>query len=143
MFNKAPERDGSPVNGIRPASQRGTANTASVIGADLVIKGNLECKGEVQIDGQVEGDIHAQSIVVGDRARTTGNLVAESVEVGGNVQGSIRGNSVTFRSSGRVEADVFHKTLTIEQGAFFEGKSRRSDNPMSMQGATQAILPGN
>jgi len=141
MFNKAPERDGSPSIGNRPGNQRGAANTASVIGADLVIKGNLECKGEVHIDGQVEGDIYAQRIVVGDQARTTGNLVAESVEVGGIVQGSIRGNSVTFRSTGRVEADVSHKTLTIEQGAFFEGKSRRSNDPMSVRPTTNAILP--
>jgi cytoskeletal protein CcmA (bactofilin family) len=42
-----------------------------------------------------------------------------------------------FQSSSRVEGDVFHKSLTIEQGAFFEGKSRRSDDPMSVQ------LPGN
>jgi cytoskeletal protein CcmA (bactofilin family) len=143
MFNKAPERDGSPMMGNRPANQRSASGSASIIGADLVIKGNLDCKGEVQIDGQVEGDIRAQRIVVGERAQTTGNLVAESVEISGNVQGSIRGNAVTFRSSGRVEADVFHKTLSIEQGAFFEGKSRRSDNPMSAQGATPAILPGN
>ena len=143
MFNKAPERDVSPVIGSRSANQRSASGSASIIGADLVIKGNLDCKGEVQIDGQVEGDIHAQRIVVGERAQTTGNLAAESVEISGKVAGSIRGNSVTFTSSGRVEADVFHKTLTIEQGAFFEGKSRRSDNPMSVQGATQAILPGN
>jgi cytoskeletal protein CcmA (bactofilin family) len=106
-----------------------------------VIKGNLECKCEVQIDGQVEGDIYAQRFVVGDHARTTGNLVAESVEVGGIVQGSIRGNSVTFRSTGRVEADVSHKTLTIEQGTFFEGKSRRSNDPMSVRPTPNAVLP--
>ena len=141
MFNKAPERDGSPMISNRPGNQRGAANPASVIGADLVIKGNLECKGEVQIDGQVEGDIHAQRIVIGEHAQTTGNLVAESVEISGNVQGSIRGNAVTFRSSGRVEADVFHKSLSIEQGAFFEGKSRRSDDPLSAQRPANAVLP--
>ena len=37
-----------------------------------------------------------------------------------------------FQSSSHVEGDVFHKSLTIEQGAFFEGKSRRSDDPMSV-----------
>ena len=142
MFNKAPERDGSPMMASRPATQRGSANgSALIVGADLVIKGNLDCKGEVQIDGQVEGDIHAQRIVVGERAQTTGNLVAESVEVSGNVQGSIRGIAVTFRSSGRVEADVFHKSLSIEQGAFFEGKSRRSDDPLSVHRPNNAVLP--
>ena len=141
MFNKAPERDGSPIMGNRPTNQRSANGSASIIGADLVIKGNLDCKGEVQIDGQVEGDIRAQRIVVGERAQTTGNLVAESVEISGNVQGSIRGNAVTFRSSGRVEADVFHKTLSIEQGAFFEGKSRRSDDPLSAQRPATAVLP--
>jgi cytoskeletal protein CcmA (bactofilin family) len=140
MFNKAPERDGSPVNGSRPASQRGNSNSTSIIGADLRITGNLESKGEVQIDGQVEGDIRAQRIVVGEHARTTGNLVAESIKVRGNAQGSIRGTAVTFTSSGRVEADVFHKSLTIEQGAFFEGKSRRSDDPMSVQGPASIVL---
>jgi cytoskeletal protein CcmA (bactofilin family) len=49
------------------------------------------------------------------------------------VQGSIRGNAVTLQASSRVEGDVFHKGLVIEQGAFFEGKSRRSDDPMTMQ----------
>jgi cytoskeletal protein CcmA (bactofilin family) len=26
-----------------------------------------------------------------------------------------------------VEGDIFHQSLAIEQGAYFEGKSRRSD----------------
>jgi cytoskeletal protein CcmA (bactofilin family) len=61
--------------------------------------------------------------------------------VRGNVQGSIRGNSVTFQSSSRIEGDVFHKSLAIEQGAFFEGKSRRSDDPMSVQRSANGMPP--
>jgi len=30
-----------------------------------------------------------------------------------------------------VEGDINHQSLAIEQGAFFEGKSRRSDDPLS------------
>jgi cytoskeletal protein CcmA (bactofilin family) len=30
-----------------------------------------------------------------------------------------------------VEGDVLHKSLAIEQGAFFEGKSRRSEEPLA------------
>ena len=48
------------------------------------------------------------------------------------VQGSILGNAVAFQSSSHVEADVVHKSLVIEQGAFFEGRSIRSEHPMSL-----------
>ena len=71
----------------------------------------------------------------------TGALIAEEIVVRGSVQGSIRGNAVTFQSSSRVEGDVFHKSLAIEQGAFFEGKSRRSDDPMSVQRSTNGVPP--
>ena len=101
-----------------------------MIGAGLTITGNLESKGEVQVEGEVQGDIHAQRIVVGEQARITGTLVAEEIVVRGSVQGSIRGNDVTFQSSARIEGDVFHKSLAIEQGAFFEGESRHSNDLM-------------
>ena len=148
MFTKKPEKDGpvidagkpglSPqrpagpqVSNARPAP-RSAAGTASVIGADLSITGNLESKGEIQIEGEVQGDVHADRIVVGERARVTGSLLADEVVVRGNVGGSIRGNNVTLQSNSRVEGDLFHKSLSIEQGAFFEGKSRRSDDPTNM-----------
>ena len=163
MFTKKPERDGSPMDTGRPAmapprlaaspqgansrpapaaAARGNANgAASVIGADLTITGNLESKGEVQVEGEVQGDIHAQRIVVGEHSRITGTLIAEEIVVRGSVQGSIRGNAVTFQSSSRVEGDVFHKSLAIEQGAFFEGKSRRSEDPMSVQRSANGMPP--
>ena len=62
-----------------------------MIGAGLTITGNLESKGEVQVEGEVQGDVHAQYIVIGERARITGALIAEEIVVRGNVQGSIRG----------------------------------------------------
>ena len=102
----------------------------SVIGSDLVIIGNLQSRGEVTIEGQVQGDLQAQRIVIGQGARITGGIVADDVVVQGTVQGSIRGNRVTLQSNSKVEGDVFHQSLAIEQGAYFEGKSRRSENPL-------------
>jgi cytoskeletal protein CcmA (bactofilin family) len=103
-----------------------------VIGAGLTITGNLESKGEVQVEGEVQGDVHAQHIVIGEQARIAGALIAEEIVVRGNVQGSIHGNVVIIHSSSHVEADVVHKSLVIEQGAFFEGRSIRSEHPMSL-----------
>ena len=124
-------------NGPRPA-QATPANpisanlapaTASVIGVDLTVIGNLQSKGEIQIEGTVQGDLLASRIVVGPNAKITGGLVADDIVVQGTVMGSIRGNRVTLQANSRVEGDVFHQMLAIEQGAYFEGKSRRSENP--------------
>jgi cytoskeletal protein CcmA (bactofilin family) len=92
--------------------------------------GNLESKGEVTVEGVVQGDIHCAMLMVGDSAQITGGIVAEEVIVRGKVMGSIRGNKVTLQSTSHVEGDVFHKSLAIEQGAFFEGKSRRAEDPV-------------
>jgi cytoskeletal protein CcmA (bactofilin family) len=37
---------------------------------------------------------------------------------------------VTLQAQSHVEGDIYHQSLAIEQGAYFEGKSRRSDDPM-------------
>ena len=106
-------------------------NAPSVIGPDLTINGNLVSKGEVQIDGEVQGDIHGTYVVVGEKARITGGIIAEEVVVRGQVMGSLRGKRVMLQSSSHVEGDIFHQALAIEQGAFFEGKSRRSEDPIA------------
>jgi cytoskeletal protein CcmA (bactofilin family) len=121
--------------GTRPAPSplRTTSGggSPSVIGPDLLITGNLVSKGEVQIDGEVQGDIHGTHIVVGERAKITGGIVAEEVVVRGHVMGSVRGKRVLLQNNSHVEGDIYHQTLAIEQGAFFEGKSRRTEDPIA------------
>jgi cytoskeletal protein CcmA (bactofilin family) len=38
---------------------------------------------------------------------------------------------ITLQAQSHVEVDIVHQSLAIEQGAYFEGKSRRSDNPLT------------
>ncbi len=102
----------------------------SVIGPDLTINGNLSSNGQVQIDGEIQGDIRGTHIIVGESARITGNIIADEVVVRGKVMGSVRGKRVMLQANSHLEGDVFHKALAIEQGAFFEGKSRRADDPV-------------
>jgi cytoskeletal protein CcmA (bactofilin family) len=129
----------APRQGTPPRA--GERNAPSVIGPDLTITGNLLSKGEVQIDGEVQGDIHGTYIVVGERARITGGIVAEEVVVRGHVMGSVRGKRVMLQSSSHVEGDVYHQSLAIEQGAFFEGKSRRSEDPTANVSLPDVVKP--
>jgi cytoskeletal protein CcmA (bactofilin family) len=109
----------------------GGSSGVSVIGADLVIHGNLTSKGEVQIEGEVQGDIYGTHVVIGERARVTGGVVAEECVIRGHLLGTVRGRRVLLQSSSHVEGDIYHQTVAIEQGAFFEGKSRRTDDPLA------------
>ena len=103
----------------------------SVIGEDLTVEGNVISKGEVQLEGEIKGDCHCASLVIGDKALIEGGVVADDVIVRGRVVGSVRSHRVTLQSSSHVEGDIFHQSLAIEQGAYFEGKSRRSDDPLA------------
>lgn len=118
--------------GRAPASFRPTgASGSSVIGADLVIHGSLTSKGEVQIEGEVQGDVHATHVVLGERAKVTGSIISEECIIRGHLLGTIRSRRVILQGTSHVEGDVYHQTMAIEQGAFFEGKSRRTDDPLA------------
>lgn len=164
MFTKKPERKpvdyrevGKPIDRSEGGggSAHGTlaARTSSfikgsskmvpsIIGEDLTVTGNVISKGEVQVDGEVQGDVHCASLIVGEKATITGGIVAEDVIVRGRVLGALRAQRVTLQSTSHVEGDIHHQSLAIEQGAFFEGKSRRSDNPMAgLKGEQPAPKP--
>jgi cytoskeletal protein CcmA (bactofilin family) len=115
----------------------------SIIGEDLTIRGNVISKGEVRVDGEIEGDIRCGSLLLGDKAQVRGGVTAEDIVVRGRIIGSIRGLRVTLQGQCHVEGDIFHQGLAIEQGAYFEGKSRRSDNPLEEIEAAGATSSAN
>jgi cytoskeletal protein CcmA (bactofilin family) len=91
-----------------------SAHTISLAGR---VKGNLTAPGAVVLPAQsrVEGDVRAQSVTV--HGAVTGDLVAEqSVRIGGQA---------------RVEGDVTCRTLAIEEGAYFAGRSNMNERPAS------------
>lgn len=113
------------------ARKIGGAPTRSVIDAWLVITGNLQSEGEVQVDGQIHGDIRCAHLTVGRDALVDGNITAEEVVVRGKVTGIIRATRVILQDSAHVESEIFHKKLSIEEGACFEGVSRLRDDPLN------------
>ncbi|MGR3344883.1 MAG: bactofilin family protein, partial [Paracoccaceae bacterium] len=56
---------------------------ASLLSADLLIKGNLKTTGDIMIEGTVEGDIRAHLLTVGEGATVKGECIADDVIVNG------------------------------------------------------------
>ncbi len=123
MFSKnrksagAPPQSGPPPRSAPP----------SLISNDLAIAGDLEGKGEVQIDGTVNGNIRCNTLLVGESANITGEIIAESVRVHGTINGQIKARSVSLARTARVVGNILHENLSIEQGAFLEGHCKRID----------------
>ena len=78
------------------------------------------------IDGEIEGDVQGAEVIVGERGKVTGMVVGQNVIVRGKVSGVVCGRTIALQASSHVEGDVHHMSLAIEQGAMFEGRSRRA-----------------
>jgi cytoskeletal protein CcmA (bactofilin family) len=119
----------STLNTPQPRRQSGgEVGPKSVIGNDLKIIGQglkIISQGTLQVDGEVEGDVGGVEVIIGEKGKVTGTVAAERVIVRGRICGVIRGTTVTLQSSSRVEGDIHHMSLAIEQGAEFDGRCRR------------------
>ena len=102
---------------------------SSVIGRDLTIMGEkitILSKGALEIDAEIVGNLGGVELVIGEHARVNGTVAAETVVVRGEVIGAVRGHQVTLQSGARVSGDITYSSLSVEQGAVFDGRSRYS-----------------
>ena len=146
MFTRSPAEP-MPLEPIKPGSNAGMSRPPqprsgsmdagkSVISNDLKIIGQglkIISRGTLQVDGEVEGDVGGAEIIIGEEGKVTGIVAAERVIVRGRISGVIRAMTVALQSSARVEGDIHHMSLSIEQGAEFDGRCRRPANPSELQ----------
>jgi len=137
MFAHNEEREFATVVEALPKSSKDRFSTSdassemSVIGKDLTIIGEkltIISQSRLQVDGVVHGDLHSVEVVIGEGGHVSGTVAAENVVVRGGVEGAIRGERVELQSTARVEGDIHHKSLSIDQGAIFDGRSRRPED---------------
>ena len=96
--------------------------TFSVLGADLVIKGDITANAELHIDGQIEGDITCSGLVQGEASAIHGSIRAQTAKLAGVVRGGIEVAQLVVQKTARIQGDVKYEVLTIEQGAQIDGR---------------------
>lgn len=110
---------------LKSAATRKTA--PSVISNDMNILGNIICDGFMDIDGRVEGNIKCYSLILRSNGKIVGDVMAESVQVYGEIKGLVKAKNVQLFASCKVEGIIMHEALSIEDGAFVDGKFKRTD----------------
>ncbi len=85
-------------------------------------------------------------LVIGEQGSVAGEVKAETVSVLGTVKGQITAQAVALARTARILGDITHDTLSVEAGAYVEGRFNRhpplSGEPAALLGRTAAEVPG-
>jgi cytoskeletal protein CcmA (bactofilin family) len=106
----------------QPQAQNGKRGMFSVLGADVVITGNIAATADLHIDGRVDGDVHCGSLVQGTESRINGAVKAETARLAGTIEGSVSVRQLTIERAARITGDVEYETIAIENGASIDGR---------------------
>lgn len=96
----------------------------AVIGPSVRVKGNFSAKGNLIVEGVFEGSIKtASALLVGDQAKITAGVEAREAKIAGEVIGNIKINDrLEILSTAKIIGDIECNALSIEDGAYFQGK---------------------
>jgi len=95
-----------------------------IVGSDTVIKGEITSKGTVRIDGRFEGNLVAESVIIGEGAYVLGDTTSKTMLAAGRITGNVHSvESVEIQPRGEVCGDIYTSRLTVAEGGVFEGRS--------------------
>ena len=119
----APPSYGTPPQ--QPAARQSPAATRNVLSTDVDIKGTVKFTNDLVVDGKIEGEINSDgNLTVGENARLKAEIKTATIVVYGKVHGNLTATDrVELKASAEVVGDIKAKTLSIEAGAIFVGKS--------------------
>lgn len=105
---------------VRPRTREGKE---SVIAAGLTIDGKIEGAGHVRIAGRFKGDVNVDGdLTIDSGAKITGSVRADTVTIGGELEGNIDSASrVELLASGVLTGDLKAGSLTVASGSRMRG----------------------
>ena len=105
---------------VRPRPKDGKE---TVIAAGLTIDGKIEGAGHVRMAGRFKGDVNVDGdLTIEAGAKITGSVRADTVTVGGELEGNIEGASkVELLATGVLNGDLKAGSLTVASGSRMRG----------------------
>jgi cytoskeletal protein CcmA (bactofilin family) len=119
--NGAPSITQATSNNNKQTSDNSPVTT--VIGADVVITGDISAENNIKIDGHVKGNLIVKNtVILGEKSLISGNVESKNVIVYGNIDGNISCSQLTLKVSGKVNGDISTHTIEIEIGGKYNGR---------------------
>lgn len=137
---KEPAATLASVDTTRQAARTETARAdgkESLIAAGLTIEGKIEGTGHVRIAGNFKGDVHVQgNLTIESGAHVTGGVRANTVIVGGELEGNIDAAArVELLQTGVLNGDLKAGSLTVAAGSRMRGRAEFGWDDKNKSGA--------
>jgi len=119
------ESQPEPTNSIpAPRASRAPSGNGAIIGASIVIDGDLSGDEDLTIHGRVKGQINLpkHTLRIGGDGRVEAKVKAQSIQVDGTVKGDLTAeHEIVIRKSGNVRGNLMAPRIGLEEGAKFKG----------------------
>ena len=116
----------APAAAIEPRASRERVDTSreALISAGLTIEGKIQGTGHVRIAGNFNGDVQVEgNLTIEAGARLTGQVRAQNVVVGGELEGNIEGATrVELLETGVLSGDLKAQALVVAAGSRMRGR---------------------
>ena len=119
---------------------------SATIAPGIAIKGKIRGSNDLVVQGEVEGNINLPNnvVVIAGGSTVNADVKAQSIQVEGTVRGKLVGKKeITIGSGGVVEGDISAPTVSIQNGARFDGSidmpspGSKSSNKVASESAKQ------
>lgn len=107
----------------------------TLIGAKVVVRGDIVFSGGLHVDGTVVGTISAEPgaealLVVSEKGRIEGEIRVPHVVIDGTVKGDIHAHGkVELAARARIEGNIHYRLLEMAAGAEVNGRIRHDEAP--------------
>jgi cytoskeletal protein CcmA (bactofilin family) len=115
----------------------------ALLGKGSEFEGKLSFEGQVRIDGKFTGQINTKdTLVIGEGAKVSAEIVAGTVIVNGVVEGNIRATQlIELHQPARFKGNLETPSLSMDRGVIFEGSCKMESLGKANNGPTLAPAP--
>lgn len=108
----------------RKTPEQVNAKIGSIIGADMVVEGNIKATEAIRVEGNVKGDVSSDgTLVISSTGKVIGNIRGNNIMIAGTIEGDlISGGRTEVASTGRIIGNIRTKSLIVDENAVFQGQ---------------------
>lgn len=121
--------------GKKQSDNKPTNTIDTLIGANTVLKGDIEFSGGLRVDGKVKGNISASgsdnssTLVLSEHGQIEGNVNVPHLVINGAINGNVQGaEGIELQGRASITGDVHYRMIEMALGATINGKLVRNDS---------------